>query len=230
MITLKQRNSLLSQLRQWFQMATIPLLAIIITFSFTGKAMAHHPFGGTTPDTFLTAFLSGLGHPVIGFDHFAFVVASGLLAAGLVQGAMIPLAFVVAAMGGTGIHGMEVNLPAAETLIAVSVLGFGLLLAMNNSQENPPQSYSIGLAVLAAIAGIFHGYAYGESIVGAQMTPLVAYLVGFTFIQLIIAGAAYQLGNFILNNFSSHPFPIMRFIGLAIGGIGIVFLTNSLIG
>jgi len=31
------------------------------------------------------------------------------------------------------------------------------------------------LTVLGAIAGLFHGYAYGESIIGAGMTPLFAY-------------------------------------------------------
>jgi len=29
------------------------------------------------------------------------------------------------------------------------------------------------LTVLGAIAGLFHGYAYGESIIGAGMTPLL---------------------------------------------------------
>jgi len=33
------------------------------------------------------------------------------------------------------------------------------------------------------IAGIFHGYAYGESIIGARVAALVAYLIGFTVIH-----------------------------------------------
>jgi urease accessory protein len=37
---------------------------------------------------------------------------------------------------------------------------------------------------LVGAGGVFHGYAYGESIVGAQRGPLMAYLVGFTIIQL----------------------------------------------
>jgi urease accessory protein len=32
-------------------------------------------------------------------------------------------------------------------------------------------------------AGAVHGYAYGESIVGAETQPLAAYIVGFAMIQ-----------------------------------------------
>jgi len=44
-------------------------------------AYAHHLMGGRTPATFAEGMLSGLGHPVIGLDHFAAVVAVGCLAA-----------------------------------------------------------------------------------------------------------------------------------------------------
>jgi len=69
----------------------------------------------------LEGFLSGLAHPVIGLDHFAFVVAIGLLAAG--QGmCLYPSRFVLAALAGTGIHLFSFDLPAVETAIAVSVM------------------------------------------------------------------------------------------------------------
>ncbi|VEP17320.1 hypothetical protein H1P_590012 [Hyella patelloides LEGE 07179] len=42
--------------------------------------LAHHPFDGRTPASFVEGFLSGLGHPIVGLDHFAFVIAVGLLA------------------------------------------------------------------------------------------------------------------------------------------------------
>ena len=49
--------------------------------STTVPAFAHHVMGGKTPSTFREGILSGLGHPVIGIDHFAAVVAVGCLAA-----------------------------------------------------------------------------------------------------------------------------------------------------
>jgi len=48
------------------------------------------------------------------------------------------------------------------------------------------------LTVLGAIAGLFHGYAYGESIIGAGMT--FAYLLGFTLIQYTVALVAFLIG------------------------------------
>jgi urease accessory protein len=43
------------------------------------------------------------------------------------------------------------------------------------------------MAILFVAAGIFHGYAYGESIIGAETTPLVAYMAGFACIQYSVA-------------------------------------------
>ena len=43
-----------------------------------GPAAAHHVMGGRTPATFTQGLLSGLGHPIIGVDHLAFVVAVGI--------------------------------------------------------------------------------------------------------------------------------------------------------
>src|SRR4051794_14567406 len=44
-------------------------------------AHAHHFMGGALPQTWLEGLLSGLGHPVIGLDHAAFIVAAGFLLA-----------------------------------------------------------------------------------------------------------------------------------------------------
>jgi urease accessory protein len=41
------------------------------------SAHAHHAMGGRTPGTLFEGLLSGLGHPVIGIDHFLFVLAIG---------------------------------------------------------------------------------------------------------------------------------------------------------
>ncbi len=42
------------------------------------RPYAHHVMGGRMPATFAEGLLSGLGHPVIGIDHLAFIVAVGL--------------------------------------------------------------------------------------------------------------------------------------------------------
>src|SRR5438552_1104114 len=44
-------------------------------------AWAHHFMGGGPPETFAQGLLSGLGHPVIGLDHAAFILAAGFFLA-----------------------------------------------------------------------------------------------------------------------------------------------------
>ncbi|MGK7916554.1 MAG: HupE/UreJ family protein [Prochloraceae cyanobacterium] len=198
-------------------------IALILLVS-TQPASAHHAFGGETPNNFFEGFLSGLAHPVIGVDHFAFVVAVGLLAALKEKGAIfIPIAFVFATLAGTVIHLLSFNLPLPEIIISASVLVLGIMLTMKN---RPNLAWSIGSA---AVAGIFHGYAYGEAIVGAEMTPLVAYLAGFALIQLIVAFFAFAVGTIIFKK-ADQPSLTLRFAGFAISGAGAAFLSSAILG
>lgn len=206
-----------------FGLVSTVLLSINL-FLNTAPAFAHHPTGGKLPVSFGQGFVSGLGHPVIGIDHLAFVIAIGLLAALSTNlGMMIPTAFVIATAVGTGIHLQNINLPTPELIISASVLLVGIFLAQKN-QVN----WSL-LAVISAIAGIFHGYAYGESIVGAETSALGAYLLGFCLIQLGIAAIAFYLGKKVLNQ-SNKPILWLRFVGFTVCGIGFTFLSNIVLG
>lgn len=211
----------------WLKAVTLVIVSLITLVNIAQQALAHHPTGGKTPVNFLEGFLSGLAHPIIGLDHFAFVVASGLLAVGLSYGLFIPIGFVISTLIGTIIHLQGINLPFPEIIIATSVILFGVLLALHKRQNHTHDVYLIPLTTLAILAGIFHGYAYGESIVGAQMTPLVAYLAGFIIIQLIIAIGAFFGGRRIQEKLATSG---MRLIGLGISAIGIVFLTSAIMG
>lgn len=193
----------------------------ILFLSTAPQVLAHHATGGTTPTNFFAGFVSGLAHPVIGLDHLAFVVAIGLIAAGQVNGALIPAGFVLAALVGTGVHLLSVNLPVAEVAIALSVVTVGVMLAI------PHKPNLTTLTCLGVIAGLFHGYAYGEAIIGAGMVPLGAYLLGFTIVQYCITMLARAGGNFLLQTNAQQ---IIQLCGLAIAAIGIVFATNSLWG
>jgi urease accessory protein len=199
-------------------------IAIALGFSFlvwASPAAAHHPMGGKVPSNFFEGFMSGLAHPVIGFDHLAFIIAIGLFAAVKKQGFWIPLAFVGAAAIGTGLHLMSVNLPLVELAVAASVLGFGILLAIKNSPN-----YLV-VTALAAIAGLFHGHAYGEAIFGAESMALWSYLAGFTLIQLVISGAAYFAGKKVLSGDLAIA-PSLRSAGLVICGIGASLLASQI--
>src|SRR5262249_29863369 len=52
--------------------------SLFTTSLFTTSAFAHHVMGGKTPSTFVEGLLSGTGHPVIGPDHLAFLLAIGI--------------------------------------------------------------------------------------------------------------------------------------------------------
>ena len=200
-------------------LVSIALLGISLLFN-AAPALAHHPNGGKIPSTFIEGFLSGIGHPVIGIDHLVFVIAIGLLAALSSRiGMVIPLAFAISTVIGTGIHLQSVNLPNPELIISASVLVMGVLLAKAN------QTNLALVAILSAIAGIFHGYAYGESIVGAETTVLGAYLLGFFAIQLGISTAAFYTGKLVFKRASLA----LRFAGFIIAGIGFAFVSSMIL-
>ncbi|MDP1644473.1 MAG: HupE/UreJ family protein [Thiobacillus sp.] len=164
---------------------TLALTAGLLLIA-SSPAFAHHAMGGMTPQTFSQGLLAGLAHPVIGLDHFAFLVVAMLLAS-LLKGAtrfLVPLAFIGATIAGTVLHLGEANIPLSETLVALTVV-IGGVLAL--TRHNPG---AFALSAIFAVSGILHGYAYGESIVGAETTPLLAYLAGFAAIQyaLIVGG------------------------------------------
>jgi urease accessory protein len=159
------------------------VLAIMMVIA--EPAWAHHVMGGKLPQTFLQGLLSGLGHPVIGFDHLAAIVGVGILAALAGRSAAVVLAFSVAVIAGVGLHLAKIDLPASELFVGLTTLLIGGLVIAR-------QSMGAGLAALLfAIAGLVHGYALGESIVGAEASPLVAYLLGLLVIQTAIAISVY---------------------------------------
>ena len=187
----------------------------------TDLASAHHPMGGVTPSNFTEGFLSGIGHPIIGLDHFAFVIGVGLVALLLGRRFTMPLAFIGATIAGVAVHVASINLPAVETVIALSVLLIGGLVI---SGAKLP---TLVFAGLFAIAGLFHGFAYGEAIFGAETTPLLAYFLGFAAIQYAIAvGVGYAVQG--LADLTEKAMTNIRIAGGVVAGVGLVFVAEAL--
>jgi urease accessory protein len=133
--------------------------------------------GGRTPATFLEGFLSGLGHPIIGPEHLAFVVAAGIIVGTAGLNLALPVLYVAAMAIGVALHVSGMSIPGAEALVALSVLLGGALLVLTRPLP------VLAWALLFVVAGLLHGYAFGESIYGAERTPLAAYLLGLVLIQ-----------------------------------------------
>lgn len=164
-------------------------LAIPFALLAATPALAHHPMGGATPETFAQGLLSGLAHPVIGIDHLAMVVLVGLAAVAAGRALLAPALFIAATLVGTLVQVAGLTLPLAEVVILASVIVVGGLLAAGRTLGGRQ-----ALAGFAA-AGLFHGWAYGETVIGAEPMPILSYLLGFGAIQFAIAfGVAHAAG------------------------------------
>ena len=188
-------------------------------FLIVTNASAHHVMGGKTPASFAEGVLSGLGHPIIGPDHLAFLIALGV-AVGVFRLSLInPLLFLVAMAGGVAAHVAGTALPGAELIVAASVVLAGVLLAL---EREIASGWWTGLFV---IAGFFHGYAYGESIFGAEATPLAAYLVGLVAVQ-----TALTIGLALASRMLWQSSPLApRLAGAAVCGVGFAALMAQVV-
>jgi urease accessory protein len=184
-----------------------------------GTASAHHLMGGKTPSTFVDGILSGVGHPIIGPDHLAFLVALGVAVGVCRLSLLTPFLFLLAMACGVAAHVVAINIPLAELIVAVSVLAAGVLIALDRSI--PPGAWS----ALFSIAGFFHGYAYGESIYGAEPTPLAAYLVGLVAVQTVLVVGIALASRALWTASRIGP----RLAGAAICGVGFTVLVGQII-
>jgi urease accessory protein len=202
------------------QSARLSLGLIMLALGAT-NASAHHVMGGRMPATFVEGMLSGLGHPVIGLDHFAAVVAVGCLAALHPSAGALVIAFVAAMMGGVALHLQGASVPGAEILVALTVIALGALML------RPHKMSTAAALMLFALVGLMHGYALGESIYGAEKTPLYAYLLGLALVQSAIALAAAKIARGLARR--SADLSPLRLMGAGIAGIGLAVLFQQVI-
>lgn len=197
--------------------------ALLAALLMAEPAAAHHPMGGAMPASFADGFLSGLGHPVLGLDHLAFLVAIGVVAGVARLGPLVPTLFVTGSLAGVAVHVAAIGLPAVEALVAGSVAIAGVLLLCRGGRA-PAAAWP----VLAAMAGLVHGHAYGEAVAGAEATPILAYLLGLAVLQ-----AAMVLGLALAIRCAGEAAQrlVPRYAGIAVLAVGLVtLLTGALPG
>ena len=185
-------------------------------------ALAHHPLDGMPMETFAHGLLSGLGHPVLGFDHLLFVVGAGVAAALAGVRMSGPAAYVAAMLAGCALMAAGVGLPAKEVVIALSLLAVGGLVASGRTAGAPAT-----LALLAAF-GAFHGSAFGDSIAaqegGAGGAVLAGYLIGLGALQYAIALAA---GFAVTRIAGAATAPNARVAGALVAGAGLLLTLEA---
>lgn len=190
-------------------------------------ALAHHPLAGAPMETFAHGVLSGIGHPVLGFDHLFFVALVGVAAVYTGRALMAPAAFIATMLLGTLAMSNGIALPGVEVMIVLSLLGLGYIVASGRALTVP-------LAMTAfAVAGIFHGSAFGVSIAQQETavggSVMIGYLIGLGITQYLIsvaAGWAIQKAGNAAEASAMQP----RIAGAVVGGMGLLLGLEAIEG
>lgn len=180
-------------------------------------AHAHHAMDNATPGNLFEGLVSGLAHPVIGLDHLLFVIAIGVACYYFGRLLASTSAFLLGALLGTALHLRGAGLAYPEAWVALSLIFLGILLFFRSDLLKSKLAVA-----MFALTGVTHGYAYGESIVGAETTPLLAYLTGFTLVQILIVLSGYAIARYMDSKRASVQ--TLKATGGGLTGAGAAFL------
>jgi urease accessory protein len=120
------------------------------------------------------------------------------------------------------VHVRGATVPGDELMVALSVLALGAVMLLR------PALPGFVLAVLFGLTGLLHGYALGESIAGAEPTPLLWYFIGLAVIQSLIALAAFKFARLIAVPGAQTPM-LLRGAGAVVAAVGAVALVMQVI-
>ncbi|MGZ5049800.1 MAG: HupE/UreJ family protein [Methylobacter sp.] len=106
------------------------------------------------------SLMSGLLHPLTGIDHLLVLLAVGLIAGKQGGKALLafPAVFFALMAAGASLSMSGVQIPFVESLIALSVVAFGLLSGIGQAQRSQM------LFLAASFFAVFHGYAHAAEI------------------------------------------------------------------
>ncbi len=184
-------------------------------------ALAHHPLGGMPMETFAHGILSGIGHPVLGFDHLFFVALLGVASLYTGRALLSPFAYIAAMLAGCLMMSLGVGLPAKEVVIGLSLLALGFVVLSGRALTLP-----LALAIFAGF-GLFHGSAFGDSIAAQEAGLggyiLIGYLLGLGVVQY---GISVGAGWVVLRVWKASEAAAVqaRLAGAVVAGVGL-FLT-----
>jgi urease accessory protein len=164
-----------------------------------------HSFGASG-----AGFGAGLGHPFLGLDHLAAMVAVGIWAAqaGWRPVWSVPLVFMAVMTFAAVLAFTGIALPAVEAGIAASLLVLGLLIA---AAVRLPASAG---ALIVAVFALFHGYVHGAEI--PQATPPWLYAGGF----LLATGLLHAVGIVAGRQWAARRLWLARAAGLVLSAGG----------
>ncbi len=217
------KRSFFSNSRTRIAFATTALLGGVLP----SAALAHHPLGGMPMETFTHGVLSGIGHPLLGFDHLFFVILVGIAALYTGRALLAPAAYIAAMLVGCLLMASGIGLPMKELVIALSLLVVGGIVLSGRA---------LGLMtalVLFAAFGLFHGSAFGDSIAAQEATAgtsvLIGYLIGLGAIQYVVAIGAGWATKTLLKATEAQAVQA-RLAGAVIAGVGLLLTLENVEG
>lgn len=200
--------------------------AAVVAASAT-PALAHHPLGGMPMETFAHGVLSGIGHPLLGFDHLFFVVIVGIAALFTGHKRLAPAAYIAAMLAGCLMMSLGIGLPAKEVVIALSLLVVGGWVLSGRALTLAPA------LILFAGFGLFHGSAFGDAIASQEAAMgtqvLVGYLIGLGVLQYAIAVAAGWVAETFWKATEAGAMQA-RLAGAVVAGVGLYLTLEHMEG
>lgn len=197
------------------------LLAAATVLASAAPAFAHHPLGGLPMTSFAEGMLSGIGHPLLGFDHLFFVIAVGIAAVYTGYGRTAPAAYIGAMVAGCFLMANGVGLPLKEVVIGASLLIVGGVVLSGRALKLAP-----AMALFAGF-GLFHGSAFGDLIAAQEaamgVDVLIGYLLGLGVLQYGVAVASGWFAKTVCSATQASAIHA-RIAGAMVAGMG-VFLT-----
>ena len=207
-----------------FMRLTGSLSIALVAMLTAGSAAAHHPLNGMPMETFSQGVLSGVGHPLLGFDHLFFVIAAGIAAVFTTIRVMSLGGYLVAMAAGCLLMYAGITLPLTELIVAISLVAVGGLLATGTKMRGP---IAVGLF---ALFGLFHGSAFGGSIATAEaavsLAVLGGYLLGLIAVQFAIGWIAGSVAKTFSKMALETPSIGARLAGAAVAGVGMFLVLE----
>ena len=193
--------------RSWSRFAFIAcaLMASSAAYAHTGQSAV--------------GFMSGLLHPILGADHFLAMVSVGIVSAQLGGRRIwtVPATFVASMIAGAVPGVLGHHWPMSEQGIAFSVIILGIAIATVTHRVN-----SLPVMLIVALFGALHGHAHGLEL--PKAADPIYYAGGF----VTSTASIHLLGVGIGHLFTTRaPFtPVLRHLGSAMAGMGIMILFN----
>ena len=186
-------------------------VVLLIVLTLLPGIVNAHLIGGN-------GILSGVSHPFLGLDHMLAMVAVGIIAVRAGGKAVfgLPMTFVSFMVLGGALAVLGLPLPGVEAWIAISLLVFGIMVALTKKLP-----MNIAFACVAIFA-LFHGHAHGEEIPAIASPALYAlgFVISTTLLHLSGALTAYFAQRTVFAQ------KVFHLAGAAISITGLILLVG----